>query len=208
MSIFIYLKNTSFFLLTFVFFNISVFGQSEEKELYEGKFAPPFSVKDIDGKFHSVEKYKGQKILLSFYRNASDPISNYRLHELEAEKEYFKSKNIVLIAVYESSLQNLRLLRDTNSFYQLLVADSEGILYEEYGVDEGKERSTKGKLNGVGKKVKEGKKLLSTKIIKDKKSKRTGADFLIDENGNIMFAYYSKYHGDSMPISLIKEKLN
>jgi len=48
----------------------------------------------------------------------------------------------------------------------------------------------KGMFYGAMSKMKEGKKLYKTKIKQNGNTNRIGADFLIDENGKILTAYY------------------
>ena len=207
------MKNKKLFLLSLCLFcgllfnGTTSFAQEMDKILYEGKFAPEFQVKDIEGNSHSITQYKGKKILLSFYRNAGCPVCNYRFHELEDSSRFFKENNIMLLSVYESSVENLKLLLDTNQYYQKLVADPEGILYAQYGVEENKGKISKGILHGALQKSTKGKKKFATKIKQDGKPNRIAADFLIDENGNILIAYYGKYLGDRLPISVLKNKL-
>jgi thioredoxin-dependent peroxiredoxin len=196
-----------FFLLLTLFVPKSLLAQEEYKKLYQGQFAPEFSVKDIQGNLHSISKYKGTKILLSFYRNAGCPVCNYRFHELEDNRGYFEEKGLILLSVYESSVENLKLLIDTNHFYQQCVADPEGALYNLYAVELNKGKIAKGFLHGAKQKAYKGKQRFSKAIKQDGKIERIAADFLIDENGNILATYYGKYLGDRMPIEQIKKLL-
>lgn len=185
--------------------NIRVFAQAEEdKKLYEGQFAPSFSVKDLEGKFHSVEQYKGQKILLTFYRNAGDPVSYYRFNELEEQKDYFLKKGIVMLSFFESSPENVLIFKDTHQFYQVVIADPKGILYDLYGVEENRSKMARGTVHAAAAKAKRGKKLYPNKLPQDGKPNRISAEILIDENGNIATAYYGQYLGDNMPVEVLK----
>lgn len=178
-----------------------------EEVLEEGMFAPSFQVRDINGITHNIDKYKGKKVLLSFYRNAGCPVCNYRFHELEDEREFFEKKNVVLLAIYESSLQNLQLMVDTNKYFQHIISDEEGLLYDLYAVEASRTKITKGMLHGALSKAQKGKKYYNTKIKQDGNPNRIAADFLIDENGNISIAYYGKYLGDRMPLTFLKSNL-
>ncbi|MBL7713153.1 MAG: redoxin domain-containing protein [Chitinophagaceae bacterium] len=178
--------------------------QQAGSTFYQGQFAPAFSIKDIDGKFHSLEQYEGQKVILSFYRSAADPISNYRFHELEAQQDYFRQKGIVLLAVYESLPENVKLLRDTSQYYQVMIADPEGQLYRLYHIEESRGK-LKGKLHGANQKTKEGRALMKREIPEDNKSAHNTAEFIIDEHGNIIEAHYAKYPGDYIPVLSLRE---
>lgn len=188
-----------------IILSIRVFAQAEEdKKLYEGQFAPSFSVKDLEGKFHSVEQYKGQKILLTFYRNAGDPVSYYRFNELEEQKDYFLKKGVIMLSFFESSPENVIIFKDTHQFYQVIIADPNGILYNLYGVEENRSKMARGTVHAAAAKAKRGKKIYPNKLTQDGKSNRISAEILIDENGNIAAAYYGQYLGDNMPLELLK----
>ncbi|MDI9319193.1 MAG: redoxin domain-containing protein [Phycisphaerales bacterium] len=184
-----------------------IVAQEQPKPIYIGQFAPDFKIKDINGVEQSIERYKGKKILLSFYRYASCPICNFRFHELEAERAFFEQKGVVFLAVYESSADNVKDLNDTNQYYQILIPNPNGALYELYAVEISKGKVLKGMTNGAIRKANEGKKLFAKKIKKDGNSNRIAADFLIDENGNVIYPYYGRYLGDRMPIEFIKSHL-
>jgi hypothetical protein len=49
------------------------------------------------------------------------------------------------------------------------------------------------------------KKLFKTKIKDDSPNNMINADFLIDESGKVITAYYGKYSGDFIPITTIKQ---
>jgi peroxiredoxin len=198
----------SFNIFVFLLFSLSNTIQSKAQEISNvlsiGQFAPEFQLRDINGEEHTIAKYKGKKILLSFYRNAGCPVCNFRFHELESEKKYFAEKGVILISIYESSIENLKLLIDTNNYYQNVVSDELGLLYYKYGVEENKSKIAKGFLHGAQQKAKKGKQKFATKIKQDGKPNRIAADFLIDENGNILIAYYGKFLGDRIPLQIIK----
>ncbi|MES2478633.1 MAG: redoxin domain-containing protein [Bacteroidota bacterium] len=207
MKLYTSISKSLFVLVIGLLFCIPSNAQDDDKILYEGQFAPEFQVRDIEGRTHSIEQYKGKKILLTFYRNAGCPVSNNRLHELETERKFFEEKGVVLISIYESSIENVKLLADTNHFYQRLVADPEGMLYYKYMVEENKSKIARGMMHGAKQKTNRGKKLFGKPIKQDGKPNRITADFLIDENGNFILVYYAKYLGDHLPIELIKNKL-
>ena len=64
--------------------------------------APDFTVKDVTGETIKLSDYKGKKVLITFYRNVGCPVCNVRFHELQEQTEFYKSKNLVVLAIYES----------------------------------------------------------------------------------------------------------
>lgn len=172
----------------------------------EGEFAPDFKIRDTKGQQHSIEQYKGKTILLTFYRNAGCPVSYHRFLELEQERQFFESKSITLISVYESEPNAVKMLQGSTDHYQIMVADPLGLLYSQYRVDASKSKITLGYLHGAKQKAQKGKKAMPTKIKQDGNSDRLSAEFLIDGNGNILIAYYAKYLGDHLPLEQLKQK--
>lgn len=182
--------------------------QNFDAPLSQDVFAPDFIAKDIDGVLHSINKFKGKKVLLTFYRSASCPVSFDRLMDLESDSAYFKEHNVVVIEVYNALLKNVLMVRDTNKISQLLIADPNSVLFNKYNVEENKNRCNMTFLNNAGKMAKNGRKMLNPQIIEKEKSYRLPAEFLISETGNIIIAHYGKKLGDNLSIDKIKQILD
>ena len=170
--------------------------------------APDFHVNDVKGNVIDLKNYRGQKVLLSFYRNIGCPICNLRFHELESESAYFKSRNLVLIAVYESTADNMKQYLGHESFYAVMIPDPSQHLYTLYHIERSTAKLMKGIFHGAMGKAKAGKKLFRSSIATDGNTNRIGADFLIDENGKVLKAHYGSYLGDELPFGEIKKILN
>lgn len=173
-------------------------------QLYPGQFAPSFSVKDIDGQFHSVDQYKGKQMLISFYRNISSPASLKRFLELEQEQSFLRRKDVVAIAVFPSCRDNLLKFRDTSGFYQLMVSDTSEILYRlfEVGTVSGFRPSLlRKKTKTAG--------LPDTKHIKETNiSGRVAAEILIGPEGNIKYTHYGSSESDHLKMNLLKAQVD
>jgi thioredoxin-dependent peroxiredoxin len=170
--------------------------------------APLFSIKDVNGTSVNLADYKGKKVMLTFYRNVGCPVCNVRFHELEEQAAYFKSKGMILLAIYESTADNMKKYLDGESVFATMIPNPEQNLYELYDIDRSMGKMMKGMFHGAMGKMKKGKKLFKQKIKQDGNSNRIGADFLIDEKGNVQTAYYGKYVGDHLPLNDIKSFLN
>lgn len=185
-------------------FGLLLFSATLFAKLYPGQFAPPFSAKDIDGHFHSVDQYKGKQILISFYRNVSSPASIKRFLEVEREQSFLRSKDVVAIAVFASSREHLLSFRDTSGFYQVLISDTSEILYRLFEVET---------ISGFRPSLfrKKGKSAESASLNKIKEtniSNRAASDILIGTEGNIEYAYYGKQEGDHLSIAELKAQID
>lgn len=170
--------------------------------------APSFTVKDVTGATVNLADYKGKKVLLTFYRNVGCPVCNVRFHEIEQEAEFFKSKGLIVLAVYESSAENMKQYLEGETVNATMIPNADLSLYQLYNIERSHGKVMKGMFHGAMGKMGKGKKLFKKKIKQDGKSNRIAADFLIDENGNVHTAYYGRFVGDHLPIADIKQFLN
>jgi peroxiredoxin len=186
------------------------FAQSkkDEMKILPPQPAPTFVIKDVNNQTINLAGYKGRKVILTFYRNVGCPVCNLRFHELQEQAEYFKSKNLVLLAVYESTADNMKKYVAGENFYAAMIPNPDESLYRLYNIERSSGKLMKGMFHGAMGKMKKGKKLFATKIKQDGNGNRISADFLIDENGNIQKAYYGKFIGDHLPVAEIKQFLN
>jgi peroxiredoxin Q/BCP len=200
-------------LLTIALFaatSLQSFSQSNSKKMKITKqqSAPIFTINDVNGTTVNLTDFKGKKVLLTFYRNVGCPICNLRFHELQEQADYFKSKGLVLLAVYESSAENMKQYLEGENPYAIMIPNQDQSLYQLYDIDKSMGKVMKGLFHGAMGKMKKGKDLFKQKVKADGSSDRIGADFLIDENGKINTVYYGKFLGDHLPITEIKQFIN
>jgi len=177
-------------------------------KLQEKQAAPLFSVKSVDGQTVDLYAYRGKKVLLTFQRFAGCPVCNFRFHELESNAAFFSSNNVVVIAVYESSLNVMNEFVGGETFHTILIPNPDLSLYNLYSLERSTAKLIRGIFNGAISKMKKGKKLFRKEIKQDGNSNRVEADFLIDENGKIIIAHYGKFVGDDLSIDAIKKAIN
>jgi len=170
--------------------------------------APNFTIKDVNGATVNLSDYKGKKVLITFYRNVGCPVCNVRFHELQEQEQFFRSKNLSVLAIYESSVENMKKYLEGENPYAIMIPNPDQKLYQLYSIDRGMSKVLKGLFHGAMGKMKKGKKLFKKKIELDGNTDRIGADFLIDENGIVKTAYYGKFLGDHLPIDAIRKFIN
>ena len=167
--------------------------------------APDFSVNDVYGEKISLHQLKGQKVHLVFYRFSGCPFCNLRFHQIQKLADVYKKHHVKLISIYESSPENMKAQMADETFYSIMIPNSDSSLYKLYDLDKSKwglfvYLIFKG---GLAKAIK-GKKLYKKKVAIDGPTDRIGAEFLIDENGKVVNAYYGKMPGDYLPVDTIK----
>lgn len=172
-------------------------------KIKEHQSAPGFTLQDVNGNTINLSDYKGKKVLLSFFRNVGCPVCNLRFHELQEKSDYFRSKSLVHLAIYESSVENMKKYLEGETPYAVMIPNPDESLYKRYAVDKSMGKVMKGMFYGAMSKMKNGKKLFKSEIKQDGNMTRIGADFLIDEKGVVKKAYYGGYVGDHLPLAEI-----
>lgn len=166
--------------------------------LLENDKAIDFIVSDYLNNQVTLSDYKGKKVLLSFFRGASCPFCNMRVHELINNYPKFEEKGIVIIAFFASTKEEINEYAGKQKAPFAIIPDPTLKFYTKYGV----EQSPFGMLKTMLKPLKMIKMMQSgffnLKSGKDKPI--VPADFLIDENQMILKTYYGKDFGDHMSI--------
>jgi len=168
-----------------------------------GDIMSPFSLPAIDGSLFDTNSLKGKRYLVSFYRFASCPFCNLRLHELMTRYQELNN-SFTIVAVFDSSLENLQ--RHTQKHHACfpILADQDNACFKLYAI----ENSLLGTLKSMIVRLPD---LMDAMVLKGYMPWRIKgnitalpADFLIDEKGVIHTAYYGKDAGDHLEFSQIK----
>lgn len=179
-----------------------------QAKVKEQQTAPVFTTTDVNGKTVNLADLKGRKVLLTFYRNVGCPICNLRFHEIQEQAAHFQSKGLVVLAVYESSAENMKTYLDGENPYAVLIPNPDQSLYRLYDIERSTGKVFKSLFHGAIGKAKAGKKLYKTPMKQDGNANTIGGDFLIDENGVVKTAYYGKFIGDHLSLERINAFLN
>jgi len=169
-----------------------------------GDSTKPINLPGIDGSMFSLDSFKGRTHLISFYRFATCPFCNLRIHELV--RRYAElSKEFSMVAVFDAELEDLKYPAEKHSAPFPILADKKNIAYRAYGIEHSYMGFVKGLLFRLPT-------LLKGMLIKGywpnlfKGGLMTmPADFLVDNKGIIQVAYYGKDEGDHLSFDQIKE---
>ncbi|MBT3217070.1 MAG: redoxin domain-containing protein [Candidatus Marinimicrobia bacterium] len=171
--------------------------------LKQGEEVPKFFTKDIFGIEHSTEKYIYQKWMLSFFRYASCPACNLRIHKLGQVYDKLQEQGFLILAVFESPKESILDYVAKDELPFPIIPDPDRKLYQQFGV----ESSWLGYLKGIPTAmIGMLKGFLPAKMEGD--LAMIPADFLIDEKGVIQTAYYGINIGDHLSIEQIWTFLN
>lgn len=158
----------------------------------------------IDGTMFDLDGLKGRPFMLSFFRFASCPFCNLRVHELVTKFDQLP-RDFTIVAVFDSPLDNLQRHADRHHAPFPILADESNTYYKLYDI----EHSISGVLKGMILRMPRmmygmfGKGYVPLQI---KGSMTTmPADFLVDRQGVIREAYYGKDEGDHLPFSRLRD---
>jgi len=161
------------------------------------------SLPAIDGNSFSIEQVKGKRYMISFMRFAACPFCQLRIHQLITRWQEL-DENFTVIAVFDSSLENLQKQSTNQQAPFPILADEQAIYYHKFAI----QHSVAGMFKAMLFRMPT---LLYAMAVKRyfpsslKGSVTTlPADFLGDENGVIDSIYYGKDSGDHLSFDKIK----
>jgi peroxiredoxin len=70
-------------------------------KIQANQLARPFTSSDIFGEPISLADYEDKKLLLSFYRYASCPLCNLRIHDLIERYDDLKARGLHTLAIFQ-----------------------------------------------------------------------------------------------------------
>ncbi len=160
----------------------------------------------IDRSTFDTESLHGKPFMLSFFRFASCPFCNLRVHELVQRFNEF-GDDFTVVAVFDSPLDNLIRHAEGHNAPFPILADESNQYYREYSIEHSVSGMFKGMILRMPQLLKGMFKGYLPIIIKGSLTTMP-ADFLIDQAGIIQVAHYGKDEGDHLPIEQVKEFSN
>lgn len=174
-------------------------------KLQKGDPAIPFQLRAIDGSTFDSSNLKGKAYMLCFFRFATCPFCNMRMHELVKRYNELEGK-LNIVAIFDSPLEHLTRHAKGHHAPFPILADPTNKYYKKYHI----KHSTLGMLKGMI--------LRLPTMIKGmlkghlplpfaiKGSMITmPAEFLVDKSSVIQLAYYGKDEGDHLDFERVKE---
>lgn len=181
--------------------------------LAKGQVIPTFSIRDIEENMIETSTWKGKKTYLTMLRNTACPLCSFHVFRLLKMADQLKENNVQIVAFYESKKQvilsspffkdqvlkekKLKVVSDTNrQIYKQLGAeiDSSKASLEtlmKHGRMPVIEAAMKAGFNGNG-------------IEEGTNADAIPADFLINEEGIIVYAHYGIDSGDNISLDVVE----
>ena len=172
-----------------------------------GDVAPPLDATDLDGHRVSLAGLRGGPVLVAFFRYASCPLCNLRVHELRRAWPRLQARGLRIVAVFQSPAEVMRrhVARHATEFP--FVADPGLQLYRAWGVERSWLGLAGSGLFGAGQ--------LARAFVRgflpgrvDGPVDRMPADFLVGADGRLREAFYARHAGEHLPLARLFELLD
>jgi thioredoxin-dependent peroxiredoxin len=176
-------------------------------KLAPGDRAVEFSTLDADGHPVSLGAFRGSPVLLMFFRFASCPMCNLRLHDFAKEYPRLHANGLSALAFFHSSAGAIRRHAGRRSYPFPLVPDQDQKIYRDFGVT----TSWAGLFGSMA---------LPSFYWDWMRSMRHGfwggvdlhmakmpADFLVGADGRLLLAHYGRTIGDHLSLAAIESTL-
>lgn len=181
--------------------------------LTAGEPARGFKAEDLWGQPVRLADYAGRSVLLSFFRFASCPYCNLRVHRMIERHAAYRAQGLEMIAVFESPRESLQRYVGKQQAPFPIIGDPANQLYRLYAVERSWWRLVKTFLSprSAWTTMREG---TYTAVVKgfrpgtiDAGIHRMPADFLIGPDQVVRRAYYGAFPGDHLPFEEIERLL-
>ena len=175
--------------------------------LVPGQPAPPFTVGTVQGRTLTLDAFAGRPLLLMFFRYASCPMCNLRLHDFAQRFPGLRERGLEAVAFFHSPAESIRAHAGRREYPFHLAADPGMLVYRAYGV----ETSWPGFLLSMAR---------PDFYVDWLRSMRHGfwggaarematmpADFLVGPDGRLRRVHYGRGIGDHMPPAEVEAAL-
>uniref|UniRef100_A0A7R9VL21 Thioredoxin domain-containing protein n=1 Tax=Pseudictyota dubia TaxID=2749911 RepID=A0A7R9VL21_9STRA len=168
-----------------------------------GDKAPDFTLTDVNGDKHTLSDYRGERVLLSFFRYASCALCNFSIDRLKRQNNFLTQGGIKVICVFQSPPEMMKkyVMKQAKPPF-IMLCDTKLVAYKKYNV----KHSMRGLKWGLWRFKKSGQAkiaiergLFADPQPVDGKVDRLPADFLIDEEGKVVDKFQAKFANDHIP---------
>ncbi|MGN6313976.1 MAG: redoxin domain-containing protein [Rhodanobacteraceae bacterium] len=162
--------------------------------------APQLTLNDIEGKPVAIGG-GDRRTLLCFFRDAACPFCNFRIYELTHNHASLSALGLDSVAVFTSTPEEVRRFVGRKPRPFRVIADPTSTAHQTYGIERSFWRKWKGVFTRVPTLLK------GLRIVGFAGLNTTNlmpADFLIDEQGYIVEAYYGSDAGDRIPFERVE----
>lgn len=171
-----------------------------------GDLAPALEGPGHRGEIVSLAAMRGTPVLVAFFRYASCPLCNLRVHELRRHHDELKGRGLSIIAVFQSPPQSIADYVGRQEVEFPLVGDPALALYRRWGVERGLWGLVKAGVVAIGAALRALRLGYRPGRI-DGPLDRLPADFLVDSSGRLAEVFYGDHIGAHLPLATVRNRL-
>ena len=170
-------------------------------KLQPGTEAPDFTAQVWNGDTVRLGDYRGRPVWLAFFRYASCPLCNLRVHDIVQRFAGLEKRGLVVLAVFQSKPSSVTEYVGRQEPPFPIICDPEESLYSLFGLESSLAAfANPANLWNFAKTAPKG--LLKLGRMEGTKT-RIPADFLIDGDGVLRTAFYGRKIADHIPFDLV-----
>ena len=163
--------------------------------------APRLTLNNVDGKPIVIGGASGRRTLICFFRDAACPFCNFRIYQLTQHHASLSSLGLDIVAVFTSTPEEVRRFVAHKPRPFTVIADPTSHAQDIYGIEHSFWRKWMGVFARIPTLLK-GLRIVGLAGLNT--SNRMPADFLVDEDGRIVEAYYGGDAGDRIPFERVE----
>lgn len=168
--------------------------------LQVGMRAPSFDGVSWDGTSVRLADFAGRMLWLAFFRYASCPLCNLRVHDLILRYPDYASRGLAIVAIFQSPASSIAEYVGRQRPPFPLLADPSEALYQLYGLESGVAAFASPKnLGRMSRALAAG---FAPGPMEGTRTRIPG-DFLIDEGGVIRDLFYGEVIADHVPFERV-----
>lgn len=165
-----------------------------------------FQTQDIYGKPFQLSDHRGKRIILSFFRDAGCPFCNLRVYELTRHYKDWYEQNLVVIAVFSDTSEQVRRFVAKHPRPFTMLADPYLEIYNRYGIEHSSMALLKALLFKFPRIIMG--LFRGARPSNNPHVKIVPADFLINEDGRISKVWYGRDTSDHIPLDEVQQFVN
>ena len=170
-----------------------------------GQAAPEFEATNWKGDTIRLSDYAGKRLWLAFFRYASCPFCNLRVHDMIRRHEEFSNKGLAILTVFQSPPKRIARYVGKQDPPFPILCDPEERLYRLYELN----ASAKGLVSpSLGSQMAKAAVLGFLPGRIDGTLTRLPGDFLIDEKGLLVDVFYARDISEHIPFNRVETFLS
>jgi peroxiredoxin len=170
-------------------------------QLRSPDIAPQLTLADAHGKPIVIGGARTNRTLLCFFRDPACPFCNFRIYQLTSRHQQLASHGLEIIALFSATADDVKRFVAQHPRPFPVIADPTSAAYDAYRIEHSRWAKLKAIITRLPTLLK-GLGLVGMAGLKT--NNVVPADFLIDEDGKIVEAYYGRDAGDHIPFERVE----